>query len=150
FFIDTDGYECEIFGAAINQITGTVAYIESRAQEQEKLFPGFEQKYVDVSIKIHIDNMAGHHKSIDIKSYNPYFGCDLRFFDWIGDSVLLIYQEKHSVIACRFGDIWPPRFVKIEDRWLLKDSVLAYIGYKNSFVQRLSVPELDELESISI
>jgi len=144
FFVDDQGYECEIIGAAINP-AGSVAYVESRAKEAG--VDQFNQKHIDISIKVHLDD--GNHRSIDIESYNPYFGCDVRLFEWISESFILIYREKHKTYACRFGDLWPPLFVAIEDRWLLQDSVLLYIRYKENKVRRRTIPELTEIESIT-
>lgn len=67
---------------------------------------------------------------MDIESYNPFFGCDVRFFERIGETVVLIYREKHWTFACRFGDVWPPGFVRVDDYWLIHGSQLACLGYK--------------------
>ena len=147
FFVDTDGYECEIIGAATNA-WGDIAYVESRAKDVGFNQYGANQRHVDISIRVHLTEKSGGHKSADIESYNPFFGCDVRFFDWKDHTVVLVYREKHWTFACRFGDIWPPRFVKIEDDWILNDKVLEYSGYKEDVVCRLSFPQLDVLEPI--
>ena len=72
----------------------------------------------------------------------------MRFFEWIGDTAVLIYREKHWTFAYRFGDVWPPKFLKIEDDWLIRDNQLAYIGYKEDSVRRLSFPALDPLDQL--
>lgn len=138
FFIEADGYECEIIGAATNT-SGDIAFVESRAKDVG---------HIDVSIRIHLVEKSGGHRSADIESYNPFFGCDVRFFEWIGRTAVLIYREKHWTFACRFGDIWPPQFVKIEDNWVINGNILGYVGYKEEVVRRLSFPELDVLEAI--
>jgi hypothetical protein len=145
FFVDRKGYECEIIAAAMNHELGHVAYVESRAKKK------WWSSVVDISIKIHLCDTDGTNRSVDIKSYNPFFGCDVRFFQWYGDTCVLIYREKHDTYACRFGiDDWPPSFTEIEDRWLIKDSVLAYIGYKEEVVRRMTIPDLDRLGQIAL
>jgi hypothetical protein len=139
-FTDDKGYECELIGAAISQ-SQRLAYVESRAKDNAGR--------IDISIRIHLVEADGRNQSVDIESYNPFFGCDIRFFEWIGDTVVLIYREKHWTFACRFGDLWPPKFVKIEDDWILHNDQLAYLGYKEESVRRLSFPNLEELESLS-
>ena len=138
-FVDESGYECELIGTALGE-AGDVAYVESRAKDAGG--------YVDISIRIHWIDPAGRHESADIQSYNPFFGCDVRLFEWIGKTAILIYREKHRTYACRFGDLWPPRFVKIEDRWTVVDTTLSYMGYKAPSVRRLTFPQLDELPPI--
>lgn len=148
-YVDADGYECEIIGAAVGE-SGDVAYVESRAKDVGFHQHGFNQRNFDVAIRVHLATRSDRRESTDIESYNPFFGCDVRFFEWAGPSAVLIYREKHWTFACRFGDQWPPRFVKIEDAWVVKEAVLGYIGCKQETVRRLSFPELEVLEPLSL
>jgi hypothetical protein len=145
---DSDGYECELVAAAIS-VSGRVAYVESRAKDVGPHPLGEFGRLIDISIRIHLVEKDGTNRSVDIESYNPFFGCEVRFFEWFGDTAVLIYREKHWTFACRFGDIWPPRFVKIEDDWILHNNQLACLGYREESVRRLSVPELQELEPLA-
>ena len=45
---------------------------------------------------------------------------------------------------------WPPQFIEIEDRWMIRDGMLGFLGYKQDVVQRISVPDLAWHEAISI
>ena len=103
----------------------------------------------DISIRVHLVEADGTNQSVDIESYNPFFGCDVRFFEWIGNMAVLIYREKHWTFACRLGDAWPPKFVKIEDLWVIHENQLAYVRLKEEFVRRLSFPDLEELDTLS-
>ena len=147
-FIDESGYECELIAGAISD-NGCVAYVESRAKDVGPHPNGIAGRRIDVTIRIHLVAIDGTNRSVDVQSYNPFFGCDVRFFEWIGGTVVLIYREKHWTFACRFGDVWPPRFVKIEDMWILHGGQLAYVGYEEAIVRRLSFPALEELEPLS-
>ena len=149
FQIDEDGYECEIIGGAVHE-SGALAYVETRSKDVGYNQHGAHQRKIDISIRVHSIDLGGKHDSADIESYNPFFGCDIRFFEWIADTAILIYREKHWTFACRFGNVWPPRFVKIEDRWIINRHVLGYIGYKEKSVRRLSFPLLDEMDSVSM
>lgn len=143
-FRDNGGYDVEMIAAAINPASGAVAYVETRAREGD--VNEYGETIIDVTIKIHNGT-----KSADIESYNPYFGCDVRFFHWFDDVAVLIYREKHRTYLCRFNDIdWPPSFVEIGHKWLLKDGVVYYVGYKPKFVGRISVPDLQTLEPIAL
>lgn len=143
FFVDADGYECEIIGAAVGA-RREIAYVESRARKNPS------RDFVDISIRIHLVEPDESHRSTDIESYNPFFGCDVRYFEWIGRAAVLIYREKHWTFVCRFGDVWPPRFVKIEDDWVINGGMIGFTGYQENRVRRLSIPTLDPCEPLSI
>ena len=143
FLVDKRGYECELIGAAVHSPTNRVAYLESRAKKR------WWSSMVDISIKIHLRDPDGNDRAVHIKSYNPFFGCDIGFFQWVDDTALLIYTEKHRTYICVFGDEWPPKFVEIEDYWIINGRTLGYIGYKQELVKRISIPDLNTLDSIS-
>ena len=109
FYIDSNGFECEMFAATVNPDGQRIVYVESRAKEQHE--------WVDIAIQIHFRDSHGAFSSVDIESYNPYFGCDVGFLNWINDDIaVLIYSEKHRTYAYRIGDQWPPLFAEIEER----------------------------------
>ena len=143
-FIDKRGYKCELLGAAIHPTSNELAYVESRAKKR------WWTPMIDISIKIHLRDRTERDSATDIKSYNPFFGCDIGFFEWIDDTALLIYTEKHHTYICAFGKTWPPRFVEIEDRWVINNNMLGYNGYKQTSVQRLSIPDLSPHDPIAI
>ncbi|MDY3558590.1 hypothetical protein R5W23_005711 [Gemmata sp. JC673] len=148
-FVDADGYECELIGAAVGP-DGQIAFVESRAKDVGFNQYGANQRHIDVSIRVHLVDSTGKDQSADIESYNPFFGCDVRFFGWVGPTAVLIYREKHWTFACRLGDLWPPRFVKIESRWVINGDTLGYIGHKDKAVRRLRFPDMEPLEPMSI
>lgn len=147
FYQDDGGCEHEIIGAAISE-TGLLAYVESKTKDGGANPHGVGGRHIDVSIRIHLFSGKGSDRWVDIESYNPFFGCDVRFFEWIGNTVVLIYREKHSTFVYRFGDVWPPKHRKIEDDWLIRDGQLAFIGYKEHSVRRLSFPALAPLDPL--
>jgi hypothetical protein len=137
-----DGYECEIFAAAINPTSSSFAYVESRSKEIGD--------FIDVTIKIHVHDSGGTERTCDIESYNPYFGCGVAYFRWLNDSAILIYTEKHRTYATRLGESWPPTFTEIKYKWVINDAILAHIGYDEKQVQRLSFPSLEPMEPVSL
>lgn len=144
FYVDKKAYECELIAAAIHVPTNRVAYVESRAKERRWT------SMIDVSIKVHLREADGKDRSVDIESYNPFFGCDVGFFEWIGETAVLIYAEKHDTYVCAFGSEWPPQFIEIENRWVINEGVLGYLGYRQKQVQRLTLPELSQLAPVSL
>ena len=139
--IGDDGYECEIFAAALNPNSSSFAYVESRSKANGQFF--------DVTIKIHVYDSNGVERKCDIESYNPYFGCGVYYFRWIDDAAILIYNEKHKTYATRLDELWPPKFIEINYRWVINNAILAHIGYNEELVQRLSFPSLKPMDSVS-
>ena len=99
-FTDEAGYECELIAAAISA-SKRLAYVESRARDAGPDLHGEAGRKIDISIRIHLVDAGGANRSVDIESYNPFFGCDVRFFEWVGDTVVLIYREKHWISGPR-------------------------------------------------
>lgn len=85
-------FESKIIGAAISA-SKRIAYVESKTKDGGANPHGFGGRHIDVSIRIHQIDADGTDRSVEIESYNPFFGCDVRFFEWIGDTVVLIYRE---------------------------------------------------------
>lgn len=142
--LDRRNYQCRLLAASLHEPTGRLAYLESR----EKLHWWAFRK--TVMIKVHLRDGDGKDRSVDIETYNPFFGCTVDMLEWIDETAVLIYEEKHHTYVCTFGPHWPPRFVAIEDYWIIKDGVLGYRGYQQNEVQRLSVPDLTPLEPLSL
>lgn len=139
YITDGDGYFCDILAAAVHP-DGRLAYVEQRAKR--------ESRHVDITIKIHLTGVNGEHRSADIRSYNPYSGCHVRFFQWHADTVVLIYREKHRTYAAGFGMNWPPQYHEIADRWIISDSTLAYTS-NGGEVSRFSIPDFSRLETLA-
>jgi hypothetical protein len=140
-FVDDNGYQREMFAAALNGQAGMVAYVETRAKQLTDR--------VDIAIHLHVRAKDGREVVWEIISYNPYFGCNVRFMEWFGETVLVIYREKHRTYVCRIGLDFPPVHKEIGDYWVINGSVLASRRDKNDrTVRRLSIPELSELADL--
>jgi hypothetical protein len=142
-YVDSDGYEREIIAAAIEGGNGETAYVQCRAKD---LGAG---DGVDIDFHIHLRAADGQDLSWPIKSYNPYFGCDVAFFEWIDQSVVFIYREKHDTYACTVAQGAAPVFKTIADDWVINGRVLGYWDWQETRVSRLTLPALLPLEAIS-
>jgi hypothetical protein len=141
-FLDEKGYQREMFAAALNEQTGAVAYVETRAKQL--------WDRVDIAIHLHVRARDQREVVWEIISYNSYFGCNVRLLVWFGERVVMIYREKHRTYVCRIGLDCAPVYKEIGDYWLIKGSVLASRRDQNeSTIRRLSIPELSELPDLS-
>ena len=141
-FVDEKGYQREMFAAALNEQTGLVAHVETRSKQLSDR--------VDIAIYLHVRAKDQREVVWEIISYNPYFGCNVRFMEWFGETVLMIYREKHRTYVCRIGLDFPCVYKEIGDYWVMNGSVLASRRDKDeAMVRRLSIPELSELPELS-
>jgi hypothetical protein len=141
-FVDADGFEQEIIAASPVRNDGALAYVSTSAKD-------VGQGGIDVAIRFHVRDAQSREVSSTIESYNPYFGCDVRFLEWMDNSALLIYREKHRTYVAVSDSTAVPRYVQIADAWVIKDGVLGYWNYRATEVQRLKVPSLEPLDAIS-
>jgi uncharacterized protein (TIGR02996 family) len=139
-YVDAEGYERHIVAAAPGLRPGALAYVECRSQQREE--------YLDIRYRLHVRD-GGREAAWELKTYNPYFGCDVRFLEWYGGAVLAIYREKHRTYVCRFGPDCPAEYKAVEDDWALDGHHLGYWGYQETRARRLGVPGLEELPSLS-
>lgn len=140
-YVDARGVEHEIIAASPVRADGASAYVSTSAKDVGS--------HVAISICFHIRTAQARETAAEIESYNPYFGCDVRSLEWMGNSAVLIYREKHNTYVAVCDDEGLPRFVQIADAWVLKNDLLAYWKYKEVEVQRLRLPMLEALEPIT-
>lgn len=142
-FVDRRGYQCELLAVAVDEPTGRVAYVESRMKKK------WWSAWIDVTLKFHLRDANGGDRSANLETYNPFFGCEIGCLVWIDEAAVLIYEEKHNTYVCTCGPHWPPKYVQIENDWIISDGVLGYRDDQQDQVQRLTVPTLTPLEPLS-
>ena len=146
--MDTDGYECELIGATAGP-DGRFAYVESRRRMSgstaQARTSGTSTSQSACIWSIPRGSIGLPISSRTTRSSGATCGTS-------SGSARRRYSStaKHWTFACRLGDVWPPRFVKIEDRWVINGNTLGFIGYKEKAVRCLRFPGLEPLEPISV
>jgi uncharacterized protein (TIGR02996 family) len=140
-FVDASGYEHRLVAGALHPWEPVIAYVECRSRTEPS-------GYVDIEFQLHV-RRGQELRAWPIETYNPYFGCDVRFMEWYGDSAVAIYREKHHTYACRFGLNHRPTFKAIEHYWVLDGRHLGYWGYRETAVRRLTIPALADFPSLT-
>jgi hypothetical protein len=144
-FIDLEGFEREIEAASVHPDNQQIVYVERKEKPQD--IGGFVEIYYLI---YHVNN-KGVSKSVDIESYNCYFGCHVRYIGWFDESTaVLIYKEKHSVYLYVVTNMWPPNFVEIEHDWQIINSTLFYREYKADKIDRLMLPDLTAIAPLTL
>jgi uncharacterized protein (TIGR02996 family) len=142
-YVDSEGYERTITAAAVSGLHDAVAYVECRSQQRGS--------FLDINFYLRIRGSDGREMMREVESYNPYFGCDVRFFEWFGDEALVIYEEKHDTYICRFGLDFPANFKVISSYWALNGCQLGYWHKRapETNVRRVTIPGIEELTPLS-
>jgi|GEM_PF-3038115 len=141
-YFTTFGYEVTLSAAALCRRTDAMAYLESYSKSGET--------YDDINYTLHIRHPDGRATSWEPETYNPFFGCRVRFLEWYDNAVIFIYREKHRTYLARIGFDSRPDFREIADDWILDGRQLAYLGWRSPQVRRLSIPQLEELPPLSL
>jgi len=139
-FTDADGYEIELIAAVVNAAR-SIVYVRSRAKQLES--------QVDVEFRVHLRDAHGADDSWCLETYNPFFGCEVRFLQWFGESAVLIYREKHHTYACRIRPRTQPHFVQLADDWVVRGNTLAFWEWNDTRVSRMSLPDLRPLQPMT-
>lgn len=84
----------EILGGAIGP-EGRVGWIEQRSEP-----PVDGHVPVEIDVRVVVD---GRLRISTLETYNPYFGCSVRFAAWVADGFVFVYSEKHRTILARFA-----------------------------------------------
>jgi uncharacterized protein (TIGR02996 family) len=149
-YVDKQRYERHIVAAATHGLTGALAYVERRSKQRWGYSRSLQQwGYLDSHFHLRVRDRSGREAAWEVPTYNPYFGCDVRFLEWYGDVALVIYREKHWMYVGRFGLDSPAEFRVIEDDWVLDGPHLGYWGHQETSVRRLAIPGLEELPPLS-
>jgi hypothetical protein len=149
-YVDQEGYEVEITAAAVDPHQDRLAWVHLRQKELGwSPFTGKTGHFLDISF--HLRALVNGQLTLnwEICTYNPYFGCMVGYINWIGDHVVMIYREKHDTYAATGHIDGSVKYMKIEDRWTVQGTIVAYLGWRATEVQRLSLPGLELLPPLS-
>lgn len=130
-----DGYEHTIVGGAVDG--ARTAWVERRSQ----LRGGWED--VDYFLRVRAGDALVREWVVD--TYNPYFGCDVGELRFCGDTVAVIYREKHATIVCALAPGAAPRLRAISDDWQIRGDVVLHTSEARGLVEQLRLPDLAPL-----
>ncbi|MCP3136082.1 hypothetical protein [Pyxidicoccus xibeiensis] len=131
------GTSREVLGGAVDAAAGRVAWVEQLTGEPQG-------GYVPVSIDLHFAWGGQHRGRVEVPTYNPYFGCDVRFMRWYGGTLVVIYREKHRTLAMRLE---PPSqaltLAVLEDRWAIDDDTVYFVSQDPGLLEARLLPSLE-------
>lgn len=99
--------------------------------------------YEDVEYTLCMRSGAGPMREWIVDTYNPYFGCTVGYMRWWGDSVVMIYREKHKTIVCRIDPDGSPQLRRIADRWRVAADQVLFASEARGLVERMRLPDLE-------
>lgn len=130
------GESIEVLGGAVEPVTGRVAWIEERSGTPQ-------DGHVPVSIHVHVAWGGQQRSAMEVPTYNPYFGCRVRFIRWFGDSLVFIYREKHRTLAARMA---PPydgmELVEVGSSCTVDGDTAYFVSQRPGLLQGWMLPSL--------
>jgi len=164
--LDEEGYERIIVAAATQPLTDALAYVEGRSFDGGIRRADWEQRRAEKNVvpsgdtyHLHLRDRSGRKAAWELEwSLDCRFTPNVRFLEWYGNAVLLIYRDKHWNYVYRFGLDSPAEFKEIwgspyHDYWVLDGRHLGYWNYdeypEDTSVHRLAIPGLEELPPLS-
>ena len=133
-WIADDAAEHEIVAGAVDG--ERLAWVERRA-----LIP--DSGWEDIEYTLCMRLGAGPVREWIVDTYNPYFGCTVGYMRWWGDSVVMIYREKHATIVCRVDPDGSPQLRPIEDWWRVAADQVLFASKARGLVERVHLPDLE-------
>lgn len=79
--------------------------------------------------------------SVGLYHYNPYFGTDVHLLRFFGDSVVVVYHEKHHEYVVSLTPASPrQRGGRIGDDFVINDDLLVHVGSHEDLLHHLILP----------
>jgi hypothetical protein len=126
----------EVLGGAVSLETGRVAWLEEQSDPPQG-------GHVPVSIDLHVAWGGQRASSLEVPTYNPYFGCRVRYMRWYGEALIVIYREKHRMIAARLD---PPyrewNMVLLQDRCFVDADTVYFASERAQLLEGRLLPSL--------
>lgn len=141
-YVDDNGYTHEITAGAVSPEIRAVATVHCKSKT-------LENGHVDIEfrLKAQVDGRAVTDWLVE--TYNPYFGCDIRYMAWHDRWVVMIYREKHHTYACSHSIEGKMQLVRLTDEWLVTDNQITCRSEEPDLVDRFGLPALDRLPPMS-
>jgi hypothetical protein len=135
-YLDEDGYNWRMIAGMVDEAGQRLAWVERKERERGT--------YVDVHYYLRTRDERGLGVRWEIETYNPYFGCWPEFLQWMGNSVVIIYEEKHDIFIASVERDCPVRRVEITRSWNVIENLLEYRLESTGEVVRLRLPSLEK------
>lgn len=141
-FVDETGYEHEITAGAVDSTNQAVAWVQCKSKT-------LENGHVDIEFRLKAQ--ADGRTVIDwvVETYNPYFGCDVRYMAWHDRRVVMVYREKHHTYACSHTLTDERQLVQLTEEWLVTNSQITCRSQEADLVDCFALPDLHQLPAMS-
>jgi hypothetical protein len=135
-FVDEDGFEWRMIAGTVDEAGRRLAWVERKERETGT--------YMNVHYYLRTRDEQGLGERWEVETYNPYFGCWPEFLQWIDNSVVIIYDEKHDTFVASVDRDRLVRRVEITPQWKVIDKMLEYRLEPAGEIVRLRLPSLEK------
>lgn len=136
--VDDAGYDLEITAAAIEDSGAYLAWVECRSR--------WVGQFLDIAYHLRVRRELEPVLDWEVRTYNPFFGCEVEWMAWWGDRLALLYREKHHPYAVSWAPGQDVARRRVTDQWLVHGDHLIYRSETVDRVERLRLPGLEPLE----
>ncbi|MGR6924505.1 hypothetical protein ACU635_60515 [[Actinomadura] parvosata] len=127
----------------VELLAGTIDRQDGRVGWVEQVTGSPAHGHVPVNITIHVAGGDLPHLRVDLLTYNPFFGCnvkEMRFFD---KTLVIVYRERHHTIACSLDlSSGEQRLSTVGARCVLAGALLCHLSWRGDRVDLLALPDL--------
>ena len=134
-YTDDEGYEWQIIAHVIDEEHHRLAWVEWREQERGRIT--YDNYYLKAR------DSAGALLLWEVETYNPYFGCTVRFLQWVEDAVIMIYQDKHDTYVASLKKDSEVKRIEISPKWSVEGNLLIYSTAAGEAIIKLQLPSLE-------
>ncbi|HEU0015442.1 MAG TPA: hypothetical protein VFQ45_17260 [Longimicrobium sp.] len=116
-YVDDEGAEWQVVAHVVDDAARRAAWVEWRWKEG---------RVVDTHYRLKARDDRSLVVRWEVATYNPYFGCRVKHLGWVGDAVVMVYEDKHDTYAAAAGRGLPIRRSLISPDWALDGATLAW------------------------
>ncbi|HEX8702019.1 MAG TPA: hypothetical protein VF815_24530 [Myxococcaceae bacterium] len=126
-----------VLGGAVEPRSGRVAWVEQLVDDPQG-------EYVPVRFDIHVAGGGSSHTYVQAPTYNPYFGCTVTHVGWWGESLVVLYEEKHLALVARMN---PPYdgtldLVRLGEPYALEGDTVYFASRHSGLLEGVLLPSL--------
>jgi hypothetical protein len=130
------GASRRVLGGAVDAATGRVAWVEERSDQPQG-------NHVPVEIDLHVAWDGQRRGRMPVPTYNPYFGCRVQLLRWYGEALVLLYREKHRMLAARLDPPYDtPQLVVLRDGCAVDGDTVYFVSRTPGLLEGRLLPSL--------
>jgi hypothetical protein len=98
--------------------------------------------WLGCEVALHVAGRGLDHRRIPLRHYNPWFGTDVRLVRFFGDTLVVVYEEKHKTLLLRVAlSSAELRYVQLDTTDSAAGDVVTWAPWREDLVRHMRLPE---------